>query len=715
MRSATLLHRTSPIALAVAAALGLSVARADDTNPAPPNTNSWKCEQCPFLRGYAATVEVGAQYANGADASYGRYTGIDHNAPYADAGASGQWRTPGGSYGSYDLQSLGLPSRAGYVETGQEGLFNVSLGYDGQPNRLYDTTVTPFRSPAAGQLTLPANWVSGASTATMTQLDASLAPVRIESDRRTVTLFGELFAAKDWTVYANLSHQDKTGTGVAGAAFLTDAAQLPQPINYTTNTVETGFRWTNRLASFHLAYSGSWFQDTSGSLYWQNPYVPIVPGSTHGQMALPPGNELQQVLAAGEARLPLFQATTLTYEASFGKLTQDQAFLPVSTLPAGSLVLPEGALNGDIHVSHYSLALSMRPLTGLYLRGKVSYDGRDDHTLPLAISYILTDTFPGGTYVTPRYGEDRSRADGSADYRLLRWLRFGVAGEALFTHYSPGQVVTSTTNNRGWGHVTLNPVSSFTLTAKAGNARRKTAIFNPGALPATENPLLRAYNYAPMDQSFFSVTASWAVTSNLTWSLEGSWADNTYRLSPLGLQSTRDRRASTIWTWVPTQALSVYFNADYQRLASVQNGSIGAAAPLWQALDGEYFWTGALGGRWQVLERWDLSLDYQRAQTKGDTSIASQGISVPQFFPQNRTQLDSVSFTTTYQWSKLLRLRFRYAHERYDTGDWARGNVEPGTIPNVLSLAEQPYRHNVNALALTAIYQLGEREVTPRE
>jgi len=691
----------------------MQVASADE-NAVAPDTSQWKCEQCPFLQGYSATVEAGTDYANGANASYGRYTGIDHNGAYAEAAASGQWRTSGGTYGHYDLQRLGLASRDGTVEVGQEGLFDVRLGYDGQPDRIYDTTQTPFRNPASGQLTLPANWVSGSTTASMSRLESSLAPVKIEADRRTVSLLGEFLASRDWKVYADVSHQEKHGTGITSGSFLTDAAQLPQPVDYVTNNIETGVRWMGRLASFKVAYSGSWFQDNTDTLAWQNPYLPIVPNSTQGQLALPPGNHLQQVSSDGEVRLPLFTATTLTYTAAFGKLTQDQSFLPVSTLP-GTAPLAESSLNGDVRVSHYMLALSSRPLSRLYLRGKASYDGRDDRTLPLTIPYIVTDTFLGGSYITPRYGEDRTRFDGTADYRLFRWLRIGIGGEALHVHYSPGQVVTSTDNNRGWGQVMVNPLASLTLTAKAGNARRKTGIFNTAALPPGENPQLVAFDYAARDQNFFSVSGSWAATANLTWGLEGYWTDDAYRLSGLGLQSARDRRISTTLSWVPLEKLSLYAEGSYQRLAALQSGQSAAQAPLWQILDGEYYATAAAGGRWQIRERWDLSFDYIRAATRGNTNIESGGLNAFEAFPQNRTRLDSTALNTTYRWSKVLKLRFRFAHERYDSNDWALDNVGPGTIANVLSLGAQPFRHDTNVYTLTAIYQLGETEVAPKE
>ena len=35
-----------------------------------------------------------------------------------------------------------------------------------------------------------------------------------------------------------------------------------------------------------------------------NPYLPIVPGSTQGQLGTPPGNTLQQFTATGNVQLP---------------------------------------------------------------------------------------------------------------------------------------------------------------------------------------------------------------------------------------------------------------------------------------------------------------------------------------------------------------------------------------------------------------------------
>src|SRR3984957_9220233 len=85
------------------------------------DTSQWKCAQCPFLQGYETQTEGGVLYANGANATFGRYTGIDHSGVYADVAASGQARGDDGAYFNYDLERLGLASRDGYVEGGSEG------------------------------------------------------------------------------------------------------------------------------------------------------------------------------------------------------------------------------------------------------------------------------------------------------------------------------------------------------------------------------------------------------------------------------------------------------------------------------------------------------------------------------------------------------------------------------------------------------------------
>jgi len=695
----TRIHR-DPYALSALGLAGTLAAAGALAGAASPDTSSWTCTQCPFFEGYQGENDVGALAASGANANYGRYTGVDRSTAYVDAGADGQWHSEDGSYVNYELERLGLASRDGIVEGGRDGRYDLRLSYDGQPSDLYDTTVTPFRNND-GRLGLPSDWVAAGATSGMSTLNSSVSPVNIGTQRRTVALLGQFFASPSWTIFSEFRRQEKNGTDLTSASFLTEAVQLAQPIDYITNSFNVGAAWAGSKASLRLTYTGSWFEDGNDSLSFANPYLPLVPGSTQGRLADPPGNTLQQFAATGNVQLPWF-ATTLTYSASLGSLRQNAPFLPVSTLPDASVPVP-GSLDGDVRLSHYALGLASRPLPKLSLRGNATYDGRNDQTTPLAITYVVTDTFPGGTAVTPRYGEDRERLDGGADYALLRWLRVGVGGQFLDVRYSPDQVFTHTQDVESWGRLAITPIDNLSFTFKYGDGLRKSSALDVTVLPVGENPLVFDYNYAPRDRVFSTLTGSWVVTPTITWALEGYLAKDDYRSSLLGLQASHEQRGSTTLTWIPRETLSAYLDIGYQRLYDAQNGFIDATTAPWVISGTQRYWNMSIGGQWVVSQRWALTMDYVHAPSYADTNSVLGGLA--QGFPQNWTKLDSARLGVTYRWTPVLQVHLRYEHESYNSNDWALDGVGPATVPNLLALGIQPYRDNVNLIGITFRYQ----------
>ena len=643
--------------------------------------------------------------ATGANDAYGRYTGIDHNGAYADVGGAGQYRSADGLYASYDVQDLGLPGPEAKAALAKEGLFDLQVHYEGIPTRLYDTGATSYLGGGSGNLTLPGSWVPAGSTSGMSALGPTLRPLEIESNDRTVSLRGSYFASSAWTLLREFRHQETDGTDVISGSFLTEAVQLPQPIDYVTNTVEAGATWTSRHASLRLIYTGSWFQNDIDSLTFANPYLPIVPGSTQGRLALPPDNNLQQVSATGTF-LPGWLGTTLNYAFSLGTLRQDDAFLPVSTLP-GATTPAIGSLDGDVHLSHYALGFASRPLPKLSLRGNATYDGRNDQTTPLTLGYVVTDTFTGTPGVTPRYSYDWTRLDGGADYSAWRWLRLGVGGKYLYTNYGAGAPVPDTHDTQSWGRATVGPFKGFTITLKGGSASRTTAGFNAAALPPAENPLIRDFNYAARDQEFGALTSSWAATSTLTWSVEGFLANDAYRVSPLGLQDVHERNAASMLLWTPRETLSAYVNGGYQRLYTLQNGYTGTNTPNWAVTQTDKFWNVGAGGEWTIDQRWKLSLDYVHSPSSGDTETQLGSLSQP--FPQNWTHLDTARLDLRYKWTAALQLHLRVIHEKYDSSDWAVDDVGPSTIQNLLAFGVMPYNNTVTVVGLTVRYELGSR------
>ena len=667
------------------------------SDPPTADTSAWKCEMCPFMQGYTAEAEAGVLGASGANATFGRYTGITRNGVYADVSASGQSRSEDGTFANYDVENLGLPSGEGSATAGREGRYDVRVSYDGQPNRLYDTGATPFRGGGT-TLVLPSGWVPAASTAGMSALNASLASVDIGSDRRTISLLARYFATPSWTVFGEFRHQEHEGTNLTGASFLTQASQLPQPFDYVTDSFEAGAAWTGHNASVRLSYLGSWFTENNDFTTFANPYLPIVPGSTQGRIGTPPSNDLQQLSATGNVQLPWH--STLTFAASLGTLKQNSAFLPDSTL-TGSVPPTPGSLDGDVHLSHYALGLGSRPLPKLNLRGNAAYDGRDDKTSALTVPYVITDTIPGDPMLTPRYSEDKVHLDGGADYALFRWMKIGVGGKFDNIHYGPGQVVTWTQDAQSWGVATFTPIETLSFTLKGGNALRKVSSFDTAALPPNENPLIRRYNYAPRDRVFYSLTGAWNVTDKLTWSLEGAVDKDDYRNSPLGLQAVHEQRGSTALTWTPRETLSMFIDGGYQRLSNLQKQdsteiSTCCRPGWWRRASATGTWGSADAGFPKSAGpcRWITSW---RPHT---TILETTAFAPPQAFPENWTKLNIARLDASYRWTSALQVHFRYTYETYNSSDWWLNGVGPQTLPNLLALGINPQQDHVNLFAL---------------
>ncbi len=698
-------HRVASLAW-FACAWGLVNALASLTAQAeplanPPDTSTWTCSQCPFLVGATGQAELGTVAVKGANASYGRYTGEDRSGGYVDAQAQGQARSAAGDYLSFDLQRLGLPSRDAALTAGHEGRYELTVRYDGQPDRISDTAVTPFAGSSGG-LHLPSGWVPGATTTGMSALAGSLAPINLGTERRAVALDARYRPAAGWTIFGAIRHEEKVGMVANAASFLTQSVQFAQPLDTVTNTLEAGVAWAGKHTSARLSYSGSWFENSANGLRFDNPYVPLVAGSTQGQIGLPPANTLQQLAGSTQLQLP-WRSTTLTVSASLGTLRQNAAFVPVSTLPGTPAPLP-ASLQGDVRLSHYAVSLASAPLAGLIAHASARFDGREDHTAPQTVNTVVNDTFSGGAVVTPRYGQNRSNLEGGADYALRPWLRAGVGGSFREVRYAPGQVLDHSDEVESWGRVSAVPGDGITLGLKVGNGLRKVSGLNLAALPPAENPQVRAFNTAPRDRSFATVSGSWAVSAALALAVESTLANDDYRKSTLGLQSVHERSSSASLTWTASEALSGTVDAAYQSRYALQSGAGGSPGPGWLLADRERYWNLGAGGRW-THARWLFALDYRYAPSSSNSDAVQGGPNEP--FPQNTTRLESAALNVSYRCSAALQWHLRMAHESYHSSDWALDGVGPQTIPNLLALGVQSPHDSVNLLGLSIRYQIG--------
>ncbi len=667
---------------------------------APPDTSEWTCSACPFDKGYQGEVNAGVIYATGANAASGRYTGIDREGADLDAGARGAYVKDDGSFATYALNDLGLDSRSGAIKFGRYGHFDVALTYDGQPNRRYDTTATPFSGGAVQ--TLPDGWVQAGSTAGMTDLSAALNPVRIGTLRKSYGLAGRWMPGHGLTLFASFDRQDKTGNQIVGAAFMTQAMQLAAPVDFKTETFEVGASWAGNGMAWRLSAADSKFRNDQPVLTFMNPYLPLAEylnGPATGALSGAPENDARSWNFTFSAALPFNSSASLAVGTT--TIKNDSALLPVNTLPDATP--PATGFDGDVRLSHYALTLGSHPWSRVNAHGRVAYDNREDLGNALALEQFLTDIAPGPTVVTPRFNFRRIRVDGGVDVRLLKSVTLGIAGDRVEINREQ-QLVQHTEDGRTYGRLKWTPGFGITIVAKGGAAHKEARGVDLTYLPVGQDPRVAMYNLANRDRDFGDLDAHWAMSDKFSLALQGSVTNDRYGRSVLGLLNGRERRGAATVTFVPSEQWQFYVDGGWQTRETKQAGAYSTSSAIWDASITDRFVNVGAGTKY-TGEKCSLGIDLAQAKSVGETSVGLIGALAG--YPDLQTRFNNAKVTLGCAATERLSVKFRYVYENYSAYDWALDGVGPATALNLLALGADSGSHNTSIFGVSFGYRFG--------
>jgi MtrB/PioB family decaheme-associated outer membrane protein len=366
-----------------------------------------------------------------------------------------------------------------------------------------------------------------------------------------------------------------------------------------------------------------------------------------------------------------------------------------------------------VDTAHYRANLSLKPHSRVRLRGGYRYDDRDDRTDPFTVTYVETDSYPGGTATAERFGYERTRFDGLAEGRVLDWLFVAVGGsddEVKRTN----QQTSRTTETSTWGRARLRPHPTVEFAATYGEARIEAGqyVTRPDLPP--ENPLLRKYNLTNRDRDFIEGRLTWS-PGKVSFTAEATVSEDTYGKSLIGLQTSDDTRYAGTASWAFHERGSVYVTGGYQEIESLQAGSEGIPPTQdWRTRHEDEFLTAGAGIRFdKVLGKVDLTLDYTYARSEGQ--IATEAVVGGGPFPQLDTELNSVRIGAGYDVNERLRVNLAYVFEDYDSSDWQLDGVQPTTVRNLLSLGADAYNYRVNGIGLSFQYRFGAAKAPAEE
>lgn len=672
------------------------------------DTSNWICEFCPFEKGLQASIVIGATSVSDDSAYFGDASGYGDDGVYANVNGDGTYTSDDHRL-QWQVEDLGLDSRVAALRGGRQGSYDYNVSYRQLPRTQFFTSDTVFLSSSTGTLSLPANWVSAPLTSGFSELNSSLTSRNIESERKMLEIGARYLPSSRFTFAANFRRQERDGIDVRAGSFFTQSSLLPAPLDHVTNTVDLGIRYAGDKGFMLLAYYMSDFNNGNKELRWENPFTSAA-GAETVALAESPDNTYQQLSLSGSYGFSQ-NKTMVRFSASAGRLEQDESFLGYTTntnLP--DLILPATSLDAAIDTTNLAFTVTSRVFRNAHVKFAYRYDKRDNKTAQHVWTRVIADSFLSGeSELNIPYSFERSTLTLGADYDLIDTVRIS-GGYDHKTIDRDFQEVAEQTEDSGWGQLRWRPNGLLEIRIKGGVSERDIDRYNE-TVAATfgENPLMRKFNLAYRYRRFGELTVSAALPETpLGLTITGMMADDDYSESRLGMTASDDLRIAADVSWTLTEKASLYLTGGYESIESKQFGSEFFAAPDWQAVSTDDFYTAGGGIRIrQIGDKLDLQLDYTRSDGTSEINVTSASDGMRRF-PDLKSTLDYLRLRLSYHRSDRLDLTMNLRYQSFSAEDWALEGVGPSTIPVVLTLGANPYDDDQFIFGIGFRYLIGE-------
>ena len=671
------------------------------------DTSQWKCEACPYPKGTSGTVDAGVGYVTDSSEKFGDYTGLDKKGAFLELGGALSRRGDDGYWTDLWGADLGLDNRRLFGRGGREGLYSYDIGYAEIPRHLTEGARTPFLGAGGATQTLPAGFPA-ADTAGM-PLAGTLQSLDIGYKYRRFDLGGNYLAGGPWSARLSFRHDERDGSKPTAGSFFSTATQLVAPVNEKTDQVELNVGYATRELQATLGYQFSSFRNDDTSLTWTNPFTPVVPGATTGQLALAPDNQFHQI--RGSVGYDYSATIRITANAAFGRMTQDDGYLPATqnallapTLPA----LPAQSLDGKVDTFNGGIKITAMPMAGLRLTGSYDRDVRDNKTPVNAYPVVSTDMFAPGTTRenTPfSWTIDRFKLLGdyaSADLPAAMRITGGVEYDMRERTY---QEVVTTREWTIWGKLAAQPAESVATWLKLEHSWRDNSVYGTSVwFGYPENPLLRKFNLADRRRNGVEARLDWTVNATVALGFSGELTDDDYHDTSVGLVSARSGNLAAEVAVAFSEATQGRAWLQSQSIRSKQNGSEAFSFPDWTGRVKDKFDVLGFGIKHTAAEsKYEVGADLTFSRARSEVSV-DNGTGAPPF-PDAKTRIDSLKIYGAYRINEKMSIAGSYAYEKYDADDWRYEGIGPATVSNLLALGIQPPNYSLSVLRVAMRYR----------
>ncbi len=181
-------------------------------------------------------------------------------------------------------------------------------------------------------------------------------------------------------------------------------------------------------------------------------------------------------------------------------------------------------------------------------------------------------------------------------------------------------------------------------------------------------------------------------------------AKSDYDRSMIGLLSSDELSINLDASMQLSEKTSVYVFWNQQQNSSDQAGSQTFSTPDWFASEDSTSNATGIGFRHTIVKnKIDIGADYAYVRSRGEITVSAGAPDPP--FPDLETRLKSLKVYIDYLLKENLSLKGAVWYEDYDTDDWQLDGVQPGTIPNVLTLGETSPSYDLYVVGLSVRYR----------
>jgi len=640
---------------------------------------AWECEQCILETGWHGQLSLGGGYQSEDAARFGNLSGNDDQGGVVLLGGQAGYRGEHSGYADLKVRDLGLERYALKAEGGRFDGLRVALGYAELPYFYNRAGRTPYLI-GDQNLRLPADWQDGATTSEMTRLNDSLQPFEQQSLRKRLQLGLRATPSSPWRPRLEYSHELKEATLTTSGAFMTRAANLPRPVDHTTDQLDLGVSYRQSQWMLDLAYYGSLYRNRLDSLSWDNPFL-LPPGT--GQLAREPDNSYQQLRLSG---LYLWERQQLHGQLAYGLGRSDADLLPYSTdsaLAGGEL--PTTRFEGEYHNLAADLGWLNRVNARLTLRANYDYHRRDDRSPEFSFEPVSGDLLPASQSVINRRTDlSRHKFKLEGDYRVSRDLKLSGGYRYRQDERDP-LARQSTRDNTLFFDTRYHRWQAADLGLKLAYSVRDGA--DLAEISEGTDERLRLFYLADRRRLQARFAMGYRLSEALALDAGAQWGRSDYHHTEVGVTDAEDLGLDLNLSYQASETTEWHGFVNQQWYLSKQNGA--SSGSDWQAsLRDRQLILGVGGVRSDAFGMpLELGGDYLLGYGKGTTRV-EQGSSADNGYPDLDTRMQRLQFWAQHPLADNQSLRLELLYERYREGDYAYSNLSPDSIDSVLTFGD---------------------------